>query len=168
MNKILKQRKSSIIKIQSFFRGQKLRENIKSILNKFKDFYIFAYNYNMEFFDASKKFLKYFSGETGSGKIKLGLLIYEWMDSYEIKRLNFEYSEFFKCYFLFLNKKEILRTKYKVNFVVNERILFDKRYYNDNYCEKKEDIKNHFYNIITVDMFINRDNKKVNDDKIDN
>ena len=67
MNKILKQRKSSIIKIQSLCRGQKLRENIKSILNKFKDFYIFAYNYNMEFFDASKKFTCKISPVTGFG-----------------------------------------------------------------------------------------------------
>jgi hypothetical protein len=60
IEKIISRRKLSIIKIQSFIRGEKIRKNIKPIVNKLYENYIFLYDFDTKFFDSNENLKEFY------------------------------------------------------------------------------------------------------------
>lgn len=162
---ILQARKRASVLIQSAFRSFFMRKNIKVILNKLEENYIFLYDYNKKYFQNSKckssgQAVEF--EEEPNHDIKLQLLGTS-SNTKRIKNcelLNFTYSKFLKCYMLVFKKKGLIRRNYKVNFIVNGNIIIDPRFKLD----ADEDGK--FYNVIESHMLLIKNKIKNYENKL--
>lgn len=164
ISEILTARKTASISIQASFRSFFIRKNIKTILNKLDENYIFVYNYNKKYFQNNKgKSLENNANEyeeEPNHDIKLQLLGNGSKKAKNCEVLNFEYSKFLKSYLLVFKKKGLIRRNYKINFIVNGNIIIDPRFKLD----ADEDGK--FYNVIESYMLMFRNKIKSYENKL--
>jgi len=164
IEEILSTRKYASIRIQSAFRSFHIRRNIRIILNKLEENYIFLYDYNKKYFQNSK----------GKSSSRNAFQDFEEEPNHDIKLqllgsgkkpkncevLNFEYSKFLKSYMLVFKKKGLIRRNYKINFIVNGNIIIDPRFKLD----AGEDGK--FYNVIESHMLLIKNKIKSYENKL--
>lgn len=187
LKEIVRERKDSSIRIQSAFRSFYIRKNIKEILDKLEENYIFIYDYNRKYFQKKKKSKVNIYDSTNSSSSSnstnindsyntsngiLSPIDIEEEAHHDIKLklinkkskhnevLNFKYSKFLKCYLLIFKKKGLIRRTYKVNFIVNGNIIIDPRFKLD----ADEDGK--FYNVIESHMLMIRNKIKNYENKL--
>lgn len=181
INLILKERRESSTLIQSAFRSYFIRKNIKQLLNKLNENYIFIYDYNRKYFQNRKSRSSGTDKTINNANLNHSLnnnatgenpSFYDEEPNHDIKLklinkkgkyseiLNLEYCKFLKSYVLIFKKKGLIRKSYRVNFIVNGNVIIDPRYKLDT----DEDGK--FYNVIESHMLVIRNKIKNYENKL--
>ena len=125
INYHLEQRKQKAIFIQETFRNYKFYKSFKKLKKEIDANYYLDYPYQAQ----KVEIILCFDDE-----------IYKKKDS---KKFSFVYNKLLKNFILLINPTKIFSGKYKCQFVVNDIIIFDKRYPTVQY-------NNEFYNVIDL------------------
>ena len=125
INYHLEQRKQKAIFIQETFRNYKFYKSFKKLKKEIDANYYLDYPYQAQ----KVEIILCFDDEINKKK--------------ENKKFSFVYNKLLKNFILLINPTKIFSGKYKCQFVVNDIIIFDKRY-------PTVQINNEFYNVIDL------------------
>ena len=125
INYHLEQRKQKAIFIQETFRNYKFHKSFKKLKKEIDENYYLDYPYQAQ----KVEIILCFDDEINKKK--------------ENKKFSFVYNKLLKNFILLINPTKVFSGKYKCQFVVNDIIIFDKRYPTVQY-------NNEFYNVIDL------------------
>jgi hypothetical protein len=135
---ILQERQRKAVLIQKTFRMFSVRKNFNEILTAKLNDHIFIYNY------IDNNNLNSTGNQIYNKKIQLKIKARK---NKTDTILDFVYSKPLSTHYLILKNLKFLKRSFKVNFIVNDKIIIDSRFQVD--CEDGQ-----FYNIITSDLLI--------------
>lgn len=150
--KIITERRKNLIKLQKKIKQFLVMTNIKKILKLMNTNYLIFYYKNG---CCNSDYTKF-------EETKVNLLVKE--NSGE-KLYNMIYNKYLKCFILFLRKDSNYKRKYKINFIINNRIVVDTNF------DTCLDPKGCYFNVLDIwklkhEGFLSNVKKKVDDESL--